>query len=585
MSYQVFARKWRPQNFDEVIGQEHIITTLKNAIELDRVGHAYLFAGPRGTGKTSTARIFAKALNCEKGPTTNSCGKCNFCLEISEGRSLDVIEIDGASNRRIDEIRDLKENVKFSPAAAKFKIYIIDEVHMLTQEAFNALLKTLEEPPAHIKFIFATTRAYKLPVTILSRCQRFDFRRILCNDIVSKLKKICQKEKIEADELALFTIAKISDGSIRDAESILDQMVSLCESKIKVANITSSLGIMSQEHLCLLIDKIIAKDASSVLAIVNQIINSGKDIFDCLSNIIQYFRNLLVVKLNVQEPEVLDLPEEYIKEISIQADKFTLEELLYATQILIDTRNTAQHSAVPRVPIEITLTKLSLREKIVSLEDMIKRLRELEEKISTQPKIQETSAANQNCSGRFLPNPRCHAQTSPKADSNTSYIKLSEKQEQNDKLYDNPSMQSNSVENEEKITQSSQQENTNENNPLGVDKVKNLWPVFINQLEKEKISIASCLEKAKPVNIKNEQITLAFQFGTNFQKETVEQSKNKRLIEKLFSKLSGKNIKFSFKINDNKPTVEKDSQTEQKQNTLIEKAIQLFQAKIIHSGK
>ena len=217
MSYIVFARKWRPQNFDEIIGQEHIATTLKNAIELNRVAHAYLFSGPRGTGKTSTARILAKALNCASGPTPTPCNNCTPCKEITSGISLDCIEIDGASNRGIDEVRALRENVKFAPSGGKFKIYIIDEVHMLTSEAFNALLKTLEEPPAHIKFIFATTRPYKLLPTILSRCQRFDFKRIPLELITSKLKKITAEEKINATEEALFYIAKAAGGSMRDA--------------------------------------------------------------------------------------------------------------------------------------------------------------------------------------------------------------------------------------------------------------------------------------------------------------------------------------------------------------------------------
>ena len=234
MSYLVLARKFRPQNFDEVIGQDHITTTLKNAITQNRVAHAYLFTGPRGIGKTSTARILAKALNCQKGPRPVPCDKCPSCEEIMKGSSLDVIEIDGASNRGIEEVRNLRENVKFAPSRGRFKVYIIDEVHMLTQEAFNALLKTLEEPPAHVKFVFATTAPYKVPATILSRCQRFDFKRIPIQAIVDKLKDISSQEKFIATEDALFAIAKASEGSMRDAESILDQLASFCDKKMKL---------------------------------------------------------------------------------------------------------------------------------------------------------------------------------------------------------------------------------------------------------------------------------------------------------------------------------------------------------------
>ena len=265
MAYTVFALKWRPQNFDEIIGQNHIVTTLKSALEKNRLAHAYLFAGPRGVGKTSTARILAKALNCKDGPTLNPCQKCASCLEIGQGRSMDVIEIDGASNRGIDEIRVLRENVKFSPVAGKFKIYIIDEVHMLTQEAFNALLKTLEEPPAFVKFIFATTQPHKVLATILSRCQRFDFRRITVMEMITQLERIVTQEKIGVDKEVLLAIAKASDGSLRDAESLLDQLISFSKDKISLKDVISILGIVEQEALFEITDKIIQKDALAAL--------------------------------------------------------------------------------------------------------------------------------------------------------------------------------------------------------------------------------------------------------------------------------------------------------------------------------
>ncbi len=249
MSYIVFARKWRPRDFDEVIGQEHVTVTLKNAISLGRIAHAYLFAGPRGVGKTTVARIFAKALNCEKGPTVKPCNVCASCKEVVSGNSIDVLEIDGASNRGIDEVRSLRENIRFSPIGSKFKVYIIDEVHQITSDAFNALLKTLEEPPPHVKFIFATTQPHKVPGTILSRCQRFDFKRITLDLIISKLKNIVSEEKIKIEEEVLFTIARAADGSMRDAEVLLDQLNCATEGKIKIKDASEMLGVIEQDML------------------------------------------------------------------------------------------------------------------------------------------------------------------------------------------------------------------------------------------------------------------------------------------------------------------------------------------------
>jgi DNA polymerase III subunit gamma/tau len=247
MSYLVIARKWRPQVFSDIIGQGHITTTLQNAIKQDRVAHAYILCGPRGIGKTTTARIFAKALNCQKGPRPDPCNKCASCKDITASRSTDVIEIDGASNRGIDEIRNLKENVQFSPQSGRFKIYIIDEVHMLTTEAFNALLKTLEEPPAHVKFIFATTAAHKVLPTILSRCQRFNFRRLSSHDIAKKLERIAKSENIAIDEQALFNIARQASGSMRDAESVMDQLATYCKNKITLEDANAVLGLIEQD--------------------------------------------------------------------------------------------------------------------------------------------------------------------------------------------------------------------------------------------------------------------------------------------------------------------------------------------------
>jgi DNA polymerase-3 subunit gamma/tau len=294
VSYRVFARKYRPQTFDEVVGQDHITRTLQNAVSANRLAQAYLFVGPRGIGKTSTARILAKALNCVNGPTTTPCGICDACKEITDGRSLDVIEIDGASNNGVENIRDLRDNAAYAPARGPFKIYLIDEVHMLSTGAFNALLKTLEEPPAHVKFIFATTEAQKLPATITSRCQRFDLRRIPTALIAKHLTFIADSEKISLDPAAAEAIARGAEGGLRDAESMLDQMVAFCGEKILAQDVMDVFGFTSKETVVGLADHLFARDAGGALGIVAEQSDAGKDLSRLTSDLIAHLRDLLV---------------------------------------------------------------------------------------------------------------------------------------------------------------------------------------------------------------------------------------------------------------------------------------------------
>ena len=323
MSYVVFARKWRPQSFDDVVGQDQVTTTLKNAITAGRLAHAYIFAGPRGVGKTSTARILAKSLNCQKGPAVIPCNKCVSCVEITEARSLDVIEIDGASNRGIDDIRALRENVKFSPTQGKFKIYIIDEVHQITSEGFNALLKTLEEPPAHVKFIFATTQPKKILSTIISRCQFLEFKRITNLKIIEQLKQISASENLKVEEAVFLALAKASDGSLRDAESMLDELVSFAQGDIGLKDAHSILGVLEQEYLLEMANKIIKKDTAGLLEFLDELIEQGKDINQLLVNLIEHYRNLMIAKAAVSNQEkLLDLPRELCQLIAAQARRF-----------------------------------------------------------------------------------------------------------------------------------------------------------------------------------------------------------------------------------------------------------------------
>ncbi|MBL7069806.1 MAG: DNA polymerase III subunit gamma/tau, partial [Candidatus Omnitrophica bacterium] len=381
MSYVVFARKYRPKDFDEIVGQPHITTTLKNAIKQNRVAHAYLFSGPRGIGKTTTARILAKALNCQKGPTQNPCSKCVSCNEISSGISMDVIEIDGASNRGIDEVRELRENVKFAPTHGCYKLYIIDEVHMLTQEAFNALLKTLEEPPPHVKFIFATTQAQKVPATVSSRCQRFDFRRISTADTVSKLKEIAKDESVSADDETLFLIARQADGSLRDAESIFDQLNTFCRGKIKRDDVAKILGAVGDDLLEQFAAIIAKRDAPSALKLTDRLVNEGKDLSLFLSSLIGHFRNLMVTKLCSKPEGLIDTSKETIERLRDQSKNFSQEELFYISDVLTHTHESIKRSASARVIFELAVVKIANRQSLLPLNEILEKLQEMEQRI------------------------------------------------------------------------------------------------------------------------------------------------------------------------------------------------------------
>ena len=364
LTYLVLARKYRPQNLDELIGQEYIADLLKKTIVSDKIAHAYLFCGPRGVGKTSCARILAKSLNCQEGPTLKPCGKCPACQEITGGNSFDVLEIDGASNRGIDEIRALRENVKFAPSYGRFKIYIVDEVHMLTTEAFNALLKTLEEPPAHVKFIFATTAVHKVPATILSRCHRFDFKRIPLSKIVETLQAISQKENLKIEEAALFTIAKAAEGSLRDALSILDQLSALSEKNILSQDVFSMLGIVETEFLFELVNGLMKKDCAHVLEVLEKIIDKGKDIQQLVKDLIEHFRHLMVMKIGGKNlGKLVEGPIQMKEDILAQSERLSLKEILKAIDTLIEVQETARVTESIRIPLEVAFAQLTFQDE------------------------------------------------------------------------------------------------------------------------------------------------------------------------------------------------------------------------------
>ena len=384
MAYEVLARKWRPRVFQDVLGQGHITQTLINAIKTDRLAHAYLFSGARGVGKTSVARILAKAINCSRGEAGNPCNECPSCADITEGVSVDVQEIDGASNRGIDEIRELRENIKYMPSSGKFRIYIIDEVHMLTLPAFNALLKTLEEPPPHVKFIFATTEPHKVPVTILSRCQRFDFKRIPMALIMEQLERITDKEGIEISRSGLAIIAREAQGSMRDAESLLDQVASYTGSKIEDKDIIDILGVIDGKLIFETSGAIIDGLPDRCIEIIERIYNYGYDIKQFYWALMDQFRNLMIC-LAAPQYELLDIADDDKDELKSQAEKAGLERLQQSLNVLIAREEALRFTAHPRLVLENIMIKLCQLGDVISFGDIINKIETLEKRMSGSP--------------------------------------------------------------------------------------------------------------------------------------------------------------------------------------------------------
>ena len=389
MSYEVFARKYRPQTFDDLVGQAHVSRTLKNAVAQNRLAHAYLFVGPRGTGKTSTARILAKSLNCVKGPTVTPCGECDNCREIAAGNSLDVIEIDGASNNSVEDVRQLRENVRYAPAKGHYKIYLIDEVHMLSPAAFNALLKTLEEPPAHVKFIFATTEPQKVLPTILSRCQRFDLHRIPANLIAKHLQFIAGKEKIALEPAAAHAIARGAEGGLRDAESMLDQLVAFCGEKISENDVLDVFGFTSEQAVADLTGRILRGETPGAIDLLHQQSDAGKDMMRLMSDLIAYLRDLLVFKA---KPDALkeDVEADVQTSLATHAELVTTGRLLELLDQFAAAEGRMKWAPNKKLHLEVAIIKAIQSLGQATLDEVIEKLGELRNSGGTRPRVPST---------------------------------------------------------------------------------------------------------------------------------------------------------------------------------------------------
>jgi DNA polymerase-3 subunit gamma/tau len=384
MAYLVLARRWRPQQFSDIIGQDHVSQTLSNSIKSERIAHSFIFAGPRGVGKTTTARILSKALNCEKGPTSKPCNECSNCKSITKGNSLDVLEIDGASNRGIDEIRNLRENIHYTPSQGKYKIYIIDEVHMLTKEAFNALLKTLEEPPTHVIFMFATTEIHRVPATILSRCQRFDFKRIPTNTIIKHIQKMCTTDKIEIEKDALLEIAKKSDGSMRDAQSILDQIISYSGNNITASQVAEILGLIDLDLYFSFTSKIRESNLKELLLLCQKVFSDGIDLGEFLVGFEEHFRNLLITK-TLQNMDFIHVSESFKSRYLNESKEFTDNDILQYIQLVGEIQNSIKWSTQPQIKFEFGILKMAKMPSMVNIENILDKINLLKKKTVDKP--------------------------------------------------------------------------------------------------------------------------------------------------------------------------------------------------------
>lgn len=527
MSYQVTARKWRPMVFDDVIGQTHVSDTLRNALAQNRLAHAFIFSGTRGCGKTTTARILARAVNCLNPKNFEPCNECEICKEIIDGRSLDVIEIDGASNRSIDDIRGLRESVRYPPTRGKKKIYIIDEVHMLTKEAFNALLKTLEEPPPHVLFIFATTELHKVPATILSRCQRHDFRRIGLEEIVGRLKFIAEHENVSIDADSLLIIAKKGDGSMRDAQSIFDQVISFCGMTIVAKQVGDALNIVDQELFFRVSDILRNKDTKAALDLVQEVVKSGYDVKEFVSGLTEHFRNMLIVK-TTNSTHLIEESEVHRKRYAADSPAFVLNDLLRFIKVATDTENAFRFTSQPRFKLEVMMVQLTKMEQSVKIDELLLQIEEVKKKLHSEG----NPSNGLNSSNRQTATP-IEPKIEPKEvfESAVEY-KSSQTVQPSNVIVPKPkfAVQENQPrytfvtpikknEEEKKIESQSVPQNSN----ISLSEIQQQWNTIVDEMRKKKISVGTILGETSPLDLINGTLRIAC--GDDFHQGTLLRNK------------------------------------------------------------
>jgi len=567
MSYVVLARKYRPQSFDQLAGQDHIIQVLASAVSSGRLAHAYLFCGPRGIGKTSCARILAKSLNCKKGPTVKPCNACPACTEITQGNSFDVLEIDGASNRGIDEIRTLRENVKFAPSNGKYKIYIVDEVHMLTTEAFNALLKTLEEPPPHVKFIFATTDPNKVPSTIISRCQRYDFKRVALKVIVETLEKICRQEKFKVSKDALYAIAKAAQGSLRDALSILDQLSAITDKDIKGNDVYAMLGLVETEDMFRLTEKLAAGDCAGALNALDDIIEKGKDLRQMGKDLLEHLRNLMIIKIGGKTlGRLVDYPVD-IKEMYLaQSKDFSVAQILSAIDRVIESQETARVTELSRAPLEIAFAKIAYDGKRA---DAPAAADAGEPRAAPGATPWKHPVADDAHAASPAPSRKHHETKGPPAKAAGMRVFKNEKGVVNVSEADSGGAP---------VDELSPDSDPAPLVPAVVDlsSIKRAWDAVTSAVSVKKISIATYLQEGYPALLDGERLTIEFAAEHEFHKSVLEEAANVNMVEAVLEERFKTPLRVRYRLADGE-----EPKADPQQEAVVQKALETFKGKVV----
>lgn len=503
MSYIALYRKWRPLVFEDVVEQEHVVKTLKHSIETGRIAHAYLFCGTRGTGKTTMAKIFSKAINCLSPKGGDPCNECEICRGILSGNILDVVEIDAASNNSVDNIREIRDEVVYAPSQAKYKVYIIDEVHMLSTGAFNALLKTLEEPPSHVVFILATTEPHKLPATILSRCQRFDFRRITVESIMGRVEKICTESGVGILKEAARLIARMADGAMRDALSILDQCISLGTREISYDDVLAVVGIVNDTFMAEVVDALGGRNVNGILEFVDRLVMDGKDIGQFVSDLVMYYRNLLICKVTGKPEEILEASLETLERMKGQAAGLDREEIIFIIKELSLLESSLKWANHPRVLLEVSLIKLCESSFSVDAENIMDRLAVLEKRISSGTfTVKTESAATVPAGGAEMP------------------------------------------QREKRIPRKSMEETESASVPVDMGKELGCWSEVLSELKAMgRMMIYTNLLNTKAVEQDDRFIGIVFDKGTGFAKMIVSKTENLEVIQTILSKKLGREVR------------------------------------------